>query len=139
MDMGIVLVFFVMAALLLPPLWAVWWALDSIGGGSPRLVSAPRAATAARPYVSFPTAVDVTLPSRRNAVTIYTARGREITTCAGPDAVGKCPRPLEDGTVPCSGCLLALPRPIRGSFEWQIPAGYSSCLLGSYSVFRQTV
>jgi len=42
-----------------------------------------------------------------------------------------------DGTVPCAGLLLALPRPVRGSIEWQIPAGYGACLLGGFGVFRQ--
>jgi hypothetical protein len=138
--MGIIPVFLVVGALLIAPVWGMWWALASFGGRNSRLAIPSPATTAhVRPYVPFPTAIDATLPSRSNAVTIYSARGREIATCAGPNATGKCPQPLEDGSVPCSGCLLALPRPIRGSFEWQIPTGYSSCLLGSYSAFRQAV
>jgi hypothetical protein len=33
--------------------------------------------------------------------------------------------------------MLSLPQPIRGSREWHIPAGYQSCLVGSYAAFRQ--
>jgi hypothetical protein len=138
MAIGTVFIYLLIAALLFPLVWAMWWAASSVGSARPETAGVPRVVAAGgRPRLPFPTVIDIALPTRRNAVTIYSLQGREIATCAGPDAAGKCPRPLEDGSVPCSGCLLALPRRIRGSFEWQIPSGYRSCLLGSYATFRQ--
>lgn len=137
MATGFVFVYLGIAVLVAPIVWLVWWALDAIAT-RPASVHAPlRVPPPARPAYATPHAVDVSLTARPGAVTLYTTGGKAIRTCAGPDATGACSRPLADGTVPCAGCLLALPRPIRGSFEWQIPASYRTCLLGSYSVFRQ--
>jgi hypothetical protein len=140
MGTGIVFVYLLIAALVAPFVWLLWWGMDSFANRPGRAVTSPAAPgpTKAVTY-AFPTAADVTLPSRGNAVTVYSRAGVEVSMCQGPDADGRCPRALPDGTVPCAGHLLALPRPIRGSFEWQIPTGYQTCLLGSYDVFRQKV
>jgi hypothetical protein len=136
MGTGIVFEYLMIAALVAPLLWLFWWGAGSLAGRRPRAVTvAPTAVS--HPVFAYPEAVDLSLPSYAGVVTVYSHAGRQLSTCNGPDSLGRCPRPAEDGTVPCSGCLLALPRPIRGSFEWQIPASYRSCLLGSYSVFRQ--
>ena len=137
MGTGIVFVYLLIAALVAPLVWVVWWGTASIGGQTVKAAPArPRAEAPARRSSFAPFPVDLALPGRRNAVTVYSTSGREVTACEGPDAGGRCSRPLADGTVPCAGCLLVLPRPIRGSFEWQIPADYRTCLLGSYDVFR---
>jgi hypothetical protein len=82
----------------------------------------------------------MSLAIHRGAIAVCRlADGVETGGCNGPDHAGKCPRALADGTVPCAGCILSLPRPIRGSTEWHIPAGYQTCLVGSYEVFRQPV
>ncbi len=137
MGTGIVFVYLMIAALVAPVVWVLWWSAGSLGRGARRAVTAPEASTVPNPAFAYPEAVDLDLPSRAGAVTIYSASGRQVGSCAGPDSAGRCPRPDQEGTVPCSGCVLALPRPIRGSFEWQIPAHYRACLLGSYAVFRQ--
>jgi len=137
MGTGIVFVYLLIAALVAPLAWLFWWGAGSLGQGRPRSAALRPTPVRRSPRPSYPEAVDFSVPSRTGAVTVYSLGGRELSTCAGPDSQGRCPRPDEDGTVPCSGCVLALPRPIRGSFEWQIPASYRSCLLGSYAVFRQ--
>ena len=137
MASGFVFVYLAIVLLVTPVVWLVWWALDSFASrpaAAPRPVRAPELA---RPVYAAPHAVDVALPRRGGVVTVYSASGKELSTCAGPDSVGHCSRALADGTVPCAGCLLALPRPIRGSLDWQIPAGSRTCLLGSYGVLRQ--
>ena len=63
--------------------------------------------------------------------------GAEVDSCHGPNREGGCPRQLDDGTVPCSGHVLALPQVLRGSWAWHIPAAYHTCFLGSYDLWRQ--
>lgn len=140
MGSGIVFVYLVIAALVAPVVWIAWWLAAS--AGAPELHPAPLALSAAPEagggrVAAHPFAVDLNLPSRQGSVNIYAQTGRQLGACQGPDAKGKCPRPDDSGFVPCSGCVLSLPLPVRGSFEWQIPAHYQSCLLGSYSIFRQ--
>lgn len=139
MATGFVFVYLLIAALVAPIVWVIWWGAGSVADSRRRPAAALAVAhpSPARPVFKFPEVVDLNLPSRGGAVVWYSPSGRELSTCLGPDRAGKCPRPDDDGTVPCSGCVLALPRPIRGSFEWQIPADYRACLLGSYAVFRQ--
>lgn len=137
MGTGILFVYLVIAALVAPIAWVLWWSAGSLGRGTRRPVRAPEASAVMQPVFTFPEAVDLDLPSRADAVTIYSAKGRRVSSCVGPDSQGRCPHPDDEGMVPCSGCVLALPRPIRGSFEWQIPARYRACLLGSYASFRQ--
>lgn len=137
MGTGMVFVYLMIAALVAPIVWVLWWSAGSLARGTRRPVTALEARPVLRPVFAYPEAVDLDLSSQAGAVTIYSAAGRHVSSCAGPDRRGRCPRPDEEGTVPCSGCVLALPRPIRGSFEWQIPARYKSCLLGSYASFRQ--
>jgi hypothetical protein len=137
MATGFVFVYLAIAAVAFPFVWFFWWALDSLANRPVRPRTEVRIQPPARPAYTAPHAVDVSLPVRPSEVTVYSARGIELSTCAGPDTKGRCSKPLADGTVPCAGCVLALPRPIRGSFEWQIPSGYRACLLGSYGVFRQ--
>jgi hypothetical protein len=139
MGTGIVFVYLLIAALVAPLIWLLWWALDLFVTRPARPVAAPRVPRSKDAAYTYPVAADVALPTRRSAVTVFSAKGTEMSTCPGPDAAGRCPRALADGTVPCAGHLLALPRPIRGSFEWAIPAGYQTCLLGSYDVYRQKV
>ena len=137
MATGFVVVYLAILALVAPVVWLVWWALDS-AASRPATVHPPAATPkAAKPVSLAPHPIDRSLPFRRDMVTVYSASGKELSTCAGPNAQGRCSRPLEDGTVPCAGCLLALPRPIRGSLDWQIPAGYDACLLGGYGALRQ--
>jgi hypothetical protein len=137
MASGFVLTYVVIAAIAFPFVWLVWWALDSLASRPARIHTQVHIPPAARPAYTTPHAVDASMPVRPSKVTVYSAEGAELSTCAGPDATGRCSRPLADGTVPCAGCVLALPRPLRGSLEWQIPSGYRVCLLGTYSVFRQ--
>lgn len=137
MGTGIVFVYLVIAALVAPIVWIVWWGAGSLGRPRALAAAVAPAPTVLPAVFQYPEAVDLDLPSRPDAVTVYSKSGRVLDSCAGPDAEGACPRPADDGFVPCSGCVLALPVPIRGSFEWQIPASYRSCLLGSYAVFRR--
>lgn len=131
-----------MAALVAPFVWAMWWGVAALGG-SARLstaVAPSQQVRRARSNVAFAQPVDMSLPRHPRAIAICRpSDGAEIGNCGGPDHAGKCPRALSDGTVPCAGCLLSLPRLIRGSAEWHIPPGYQTCLLGSYEVFRQPV
>lgn len=138
MGTGIVFVYLLIAALVAPIVWLLWWGAGSLGDRRSGAAALPRGqGSLPRPVFTYPEPVDVSLRSRSDAVTIYNRSGREVDMCAGPDVKGGCPRPGEDGVVPCSGCLLALPRPMRGSFEWQVPAAYKACPIGSYAVFRQ--
>lgn len=140
MGTGIVLTFLLIAALLAPVVWVVWWTLAAIGGVN-RLSTAPaKAETARRAHssFSFPQPADMSLARYPRSIAVCRlSDGAEVGRCSGPDLAGKCPQVLANGTVPCSGAVLSLPRPIRGSMEWHIPSGYRTCLLGSYEVFRQ--
>lgn len=140
--MGISYTFLLIAALVAPLGWVMWWGVSSLGGFA-RLSTAPapsQQAGKARSSFSFPQPADMTLARHPRAITICRlSDGAEIGGCIGPDRAGNCPKALADGTVPCAGSMLSLPRPIRGSSEWHIPSGYRSCLVGSYAVFRQPV
>lgn len=135
-------VLFLIAALIVPPLWFAWWALDSAFRGT-RVPEEARPAPKPAPktnYDDYPRAVDLTLPRRRGAIVMYSLTGEtECGSCVGADLAGKCPRALADGTVACAGSLLALPTPIRGSAEWQIPSGYKACPVASYDVYRHAI
>lgn len=134
---GVLILVLLGVAIAAPVLWVGSWAIGSVGGGRRQPALAPVQPTVPRAdRKPRPSPIDLRLVSRRKVITVYDAAGSELATCPGPDAAGGCSRPLANGTVPCAGCLLALPRPIRGSFEWQIPTGYQACLLGSYDVFR---
>jgi hypothetical protein len=137
MATGFVFVYLAIGAIAFPFVWLMWWALDSLANRPARVQAGPRIPRPASPDYAAPHAVDTSLPVRPATVTVYSISGAELSTCPGPDPTGRCSRPLANGTVPCAGCVLALPRPVRGSLEWQIPSGYRACLLGSYGVFRQ--
>jgi hypothetical protein len=135
----------VIAALAAPLLWLLWWGADSLAGTGPLHASAApirdsvaTSPVTARSFFKQPQPADISLAHPSGTVTIHRlSDAAPIGACAGPDSSGKCPRALTDGTVPCAGAVLALPRRIRGSAEWHIPSGYQACLLGSYDVFRQ--
>lgn len=137
--MGTVFIYLLIAALIAPVVWVTWWGVASVGGFA-KLSSAPaKKQHAARPRSSFsiPQPADMALPRRSGAIAIsWFSKGAEIGGCIGPDHDGKCPRVLANGTVPCAGSVISLPRLIRGSAEWHIPSGYQTCLAGSYEVFR---
>jgi hypothetical protein len=142
--MGIFIVFLLllMAAMIAPLVWLIWWALASVGGLA--RLSVARAAVEptrkARAVFTFPQPADLSLPRYPRAIAICRlSDGAEIGSCNGPDRAGRCPRAAADGTVPCAGSILSLPRPVRGSGEWHIPNGYKACLVGSYQVFQQPV
>jgi hypothetical protein len=142
MGSTMVFTYLLIAALLLPVTWAMWWGVAFLGGvARPSSAPAPsQRARRARPSFSFPQPADMALPRHPGAVAICRlSDGAEIGSCNGPNHAGKCPRAFADGTVPCAGSLLSLPRPIRGSMEWHIPIGYRACLMASYEVFRQPV
>lgn len=150
MGMGIAFGMFLVAVVLAPLLWASWWGFDYLMGGAEPRTSALRrhgtfeasserreAVTMRSSFIS-PRPSDMPLVGRTREVAICRlSDGLEVGHCRGPNHSGRCPRPLDDGSVPCAGCLLALPLPIRGRREWHIPAGYRACLLGSYDVYRQ--
>jgi hypothetical protein len=142
MGTGIVFTFLLIAALVAPVVWVMWWGVTSVGS-SARLSTAPapgQQVRRTRSSFSFPQPADLNLPRHPRAIAVCRlSDGAEFGSCSGPDLAGKCPQVLADGTVPCSGSVLSLPRPIRGSTEWHIPSGYRTCLLGSYEVFRQPV
>jgi hypothetical protein len=141
MAIAIVFEYLLLAALLAPVVWLIWWGASALGDPARQGAgAAPSRAVAgkARATYSFPQPLDLNLPRRARAITVCRLNdGAEIETCGGPDAAGKCPRALADGTVPCAGTMLSLPQPIRGSAEWHIPPGYQTCLVGSYAAFRQ--
>ena len=142
MGIGVIFLVLVIAAMIAPLVWAVWWAAASIGG--PAQPSIARAVVEpvrkARWDFAFPQPADLSLRRHPRAIAICRlSDGAEIGTCTGPDRAGRCPRASADGTVPCAGSMLSLPRLVRGSGEWHIPAGYKTCLVGSYQVFRQPV
>jgi hypothetical protein len=142
MGIGVVFLLLVIATAVAPFVWATWWVVASVGGSSRPAVPEPVVVPIrkARSNFAFPQPADLSLPRRRGAIAIFRlSDGAEIGSCTGPDEAGKCPRAAADGTVPCAGCMLSLPQPVRGSGEWHIPAGYQSCLVGSYQVFRQPV
>lgn len=143
MGLGIAFTFIFLAALLAPVVWVVWWAADSAGSRTPAAVAArpirvrpPHGVT--RPVFQYPQPADTRLPGRPDAITVYRqAATAPAAFCKGPDAGGGCPIAKADGTVPCAGCTLVLPVAVRGSRDWTIPAGYQSCLVGSYGALRQ--
>jgi hypothetical protein len=143
MPMGLLIVFtfLFIAALAAPFVWVAWWGTDSFVGEGLRPAAAPvRRPDAATVTARFerPHAADLRLARLAKAIAVYRPGDRAAAeSCQGPDATGRCPRRLADGTVPCAGMVLSLPRPVRGSTEWSIPAGYDACLVGGYGVFRQ--
>lgn len=145
MASGVVFVYLVIAALVAPLLWLAWWGADSLSrAGRLQARTAPIGGPYARNHEAWrslfrqPQPSDLGLTRPSGEVTIHRLTdAAQIDACVGPDSAGKCPRALADGTVPCAGAVLALPRRIRGSSEWHIPTGYHACLLGSYDVFRQ--
>jgi hypothetical protein len=142
MGTGIVFTFLVIAAVISPLIWLLWWGMASVGAPNRLVIASMPSSPARGPRTSraVPQPTDMNLPRLAGAIAVCRlSDGAEIATCKGPDAAGKCPRALADGTVPCAGFMLSLPRRVRGSSEWQIPAGYQSCLVGSYEVFRQPV
>jgi hypothetical protein len=140
MATGMVFVYLVIAALLAPVVWLAWWGASAFGDTA-RLRTVPAAGrrpAKARPVYSIPQAADMSLPRHPWAIAVCRpSDGAEIRICNGPDGAGRCPHANADGTVPCAGLLISLPEQIRGSNEWHIPAGYESCLAGSYATFRQ--
>ena len=140
MAIGFVFEYLLIAALLTPVAWVLWWGASTLGDHS-RPVSSPARGPRMRnsnPSFSFPQPVDMSLPRHSRAITVCRiSDGAKIDACSGPDRAGRCPRALANGTVPRAGAMLSLPQPIRGSREWHIPAGYQSCLVGSYASFRQ--
>jgi hypothetical protein len=140
MAIGFVFEYLLIAALLAPVAWVIWWAASTLGDHSRPLSSPARAPRIrnSQPSFSFPQPVDMSLPMHSQAITVCrVSDGAQVDACSGPDRAGRCPRARADGTVPCAGSMLSLPQPIRGSREWHIPAGYQSCLVGSYAAFRQ--
>lgn len=139
MAIGDPFIVLLIAVAVLPLLWFAWFAAESAFRGAKVVTAAgPTLRTTKRPSFDYPRAVDVTLPRRPRTLIIYSPTERtELDSCRGADAAGKCPRTLADGTVACAGSLLALPAPIRGSAEWQIPVGYKTCPVASYDVYRQ--
>jgi len=140
MAIGFVFEYLLIAALIAPAAWVIWWAASTLGNRSRNAPSPGRSPRmrSFQPSFSFPQPVDISLPAHSHAITVCRiSDGAKIDTCSGPDSAGRCPRALANGTVPCAGAMLSLPQPIRGSREWHIPAGYRSCLVGSYAAFRQ--
>jgi len=140
MAIGFVFEYLLIAALLAPVVWVMWWAAAALGDRSHAVASPVRGPRIRKshPGFSFPQPVDMSLPRHGQAITVCRiADGAKVDACSGPDSAGRCPRALANGTVPCAGSILSLPQPIRGSREWHIPAGYESCLVGSYAAFRQ--
>lgn len=143
MAIGIVFVYLAIAALAAPLAWMLWWGADSVAGtGRLQEAAAPvrgaRNVGPAQGRFGQPQPADFTLARHPREVTIHRlSDSAQVGACSGPDHSGKCPRAHADGTVPCAGTVLALPRPVRGSAEWHIPSGYRACMLGSYDVFRQ--
>jgi hypothetical protein len=141
MGMGIAFTFLGLAALAAPVIWLVWFAADSVGT-RPRAVPVPSPGgpSPTPAYFDYPLPADSRRPGRPDGITVYNLfGGAPKAYCEGPDARGACPITRPDGTVPCAGCLLVLPEPVRGSRDWHIPAGYRSCLVGSYATYRQGV
>jgi hypothetical protein len=137
MGFGFVFTYLLIAAIVAPLVWLTWWAVASLGGPR-RLREAPVRVAAGPRAEARPAAVDTKFQGRAGAVIIRRlSDGLEIGTCQGPDSSGKCPRVLPDTAVPCAAAILTLPRPLNGSLEWQVPAGYRTCMLGSYDAFRQ--
>jgi hypothetical protein len=139
MGIGIAFTFIGLVLLLVPVAWLVWWAADSMGNRPVHAaVAVPSVPRAVRTRFQYPEPVDLRLPSRPDLITVYRAvNAKPEYVCHGPDATGGCPIAHADGTVPCAGHTIVLPAAIRGSRDWQIPNGYTTCLAGSYGVFRQ--
>ena len=84
----------------------------------------------------FPAPAQTPLPGDPRMIRVYRESDwQEISRCHGATADGRCTHPIEDGTVPCAGCVLVLPEAIRGSVQWHIPAGYRGCFVGSYTAY----
>ena len=139
MGTGIVFTYLLVVAVAAPVLWLAWWGAGSVAGNQHRHAVRTVEAKPARRLGGFdrPYAADLGLVGRRDRIAIYDRSGAQVETCKGPDAKGRCPRPLADGSVPCAGCVLALPVPVEGSRQWHIPAGYRACVVGSYGVYRR--
>ena len=143
MGMGIAFTFIFLAALLAPVVWVIWWAADSAGSRTPAVAVAPKRRAqqphgVTRPVFQYPQAADLRLAGRPDAITVYRhGATAPAAFCKGPDAKGGCPIAKVDGTVPCAGCTLVLPVAVRGSRDWDIPAGYRTCLVASYGALRQ--
>jgi hypothetical protein len=143
MGLGIVFWYVAIAAVASPLLWLAWWGFDSLSSGRrlPVAVALHPDGRAKRPPETpspfdYPRPTDTRSAGRPGVVSICSlSDGAEVDSCTGPDRAGRCPSAGADGTVPCAGTVLALPRPIRGSLEWHIPSGYRACLLGSYAAF----
>lgn len=136
MGIGIAFTFLGLTVLLAPVVWLFWWAVDSLGQRPVRSAVAIRSARGTRALFLQPQAVDVHLPGRPDLISVYRAvNSRPDYTCHGPDAHGRCPIAKTDGTVPCSGCTIVLPLAVRGSREWHIPEGSTTCLVGSYGAY----
>lgn len=140
MGTSIVLTYLLIAALALPVAWIAWWGVGSLAGGrrTEPAVPVPPPAPVRRGGFDRPYPADIGLMGRPGRITIYGAAGMRVETCDGPDSGGRCPRPLADGSVPCAGCLLALPAPIQGSRQWHIPSGYQACVVGTYAAYRSS-
>ena len=140
MGMGYAFALFLTVLVLAPVLWLLGWALDFLTGRArrpQRNLSQPRPAPPAKPYFNAPRQIDIRLPARTGEVGIYRMSDlAAVDRCTGPDAAGRCPRALDDGTVPCGGHVLALPVAIRGGREWHVPARYEGCPLASYQAVR---
>lgn len=139
MAIGTVFIYLLLAALVAPFVWVIWWVFASAfePAGAAQTVR-PTPQPTKRQGFDYPRPVDITLARRPGAIVIYSlADPTEIGSCRGADAAGKCPRALTDGSVACAGSLLSLPAPIRGSAEWQIPFGYKVCPVASYDVYRR--
>ena len=141
MGIGITFTFLLVAALVAPVAWLVWFAADSVLTRPAPVVATRggRRAPAPSPaYFEYPVATDSSRAGRPDGITVYNLfGGAPKAYCDGPDARGACPIARADGTVPCAGCLVVLPEPVRGSRDWHIPAGYTSCLVGSYASYRR--
>jgi hypothetical protein len=140
MGMGISFTFIGVVLVAIPAVWLAWWALDSLGNRPVQAAPAPAPPRPEPKPSSFdhPQPADLQLPGSRGRITVY-ALGETApkSVCKGPDALGRCPLVKAGGTVPCAGCVLVLPVAVRGSRDWHIPSGYTSCVAGSYGALRQ--
>ena len=141
MGMGIAFTFIALAVLAAPIVWLVWWAADSLGN-RPIAATVPAAPKPRiddrRTRFAYPQPADSRMPESPDGITVYgLAGGDPKAFCSGPDSKGACPIAHADGVVPCAGCVLVLPVAVRGSRDWHIPAGYTSCIAGTYGALRQ--
>jgi len=116
MGLAYVPAYIVIAALLAPLGWFMWWAVASVArADNLSTVQGPKPQGSKIPAkVALPQPVDMDLPRHPGGIGIWRlSDGVEITACSGPDHEGKCPGQLADGTVPCAGFMLSLPMSIR--------------------------